>query len=131
VLRNGVVDYKEFSISGLISYLMDNDEMFMSEAELLSLTSDEFAETTDIIDENIAVERKFKIAVLDWLNNGSIKLFKSPYEGNYLVRLTNISLSPNDTTSRMIHTFSCTATEVADYSISALEDYNLLTDVET
>lgn len=131
VLRNGVVDYKEFSISGLISYLMDNDEMFMPEAELLSLTSDEFAETTDIVDENIAVERKFKIAVLDWLNNGSIKLFKSPYEGNYLVRLTNISLSPNDTTSRMIHTFSCTATEVADYSISALEDYNLLTDVET
>ena len=107
-MRNGVVDYKEFSISGLISYLMDNDEMFMPEDELLSLTSDEFMETTDIIDENIAVERKFKIAVLDWLNNGSIKLFKSPYEGNYLVRLTNISLSPNDTTSRMIHTFSCT-----------------------
>lgn len=131
VLRNGVVDYKEFSISGLISYLMDNDEMFMSEDELLSLTSDEFMETTDIIDENIAVERRFKIAVLDWLNNGSIKLFKSPYEGNYLVRLTNVSLSPNDTTSRMIHTFSCTATEVADYSISALEDYNLLTDIET
>lgn len=130
ILRNGVVNYKEFSISGLISYLMDNDEMFMPEKELLSLTSDEFAETTDIIDENIAVERKFKIAVLDWLNDGSIKLFKSPYEGNYLVRLTNISLSPNDTTSRMIHTFSCTAIEVADYSVSALEDYNLLTNVE-
>ena len=45
VLRNGVVDYKEFSISGLISYLMDNDEMFMPEDELLSLTSDEFMET--------------------------------------------------------------------------------------
>ena len=130
VLRNGVVNYKEFSISGLISYLMDNDGMFISKKELLSLTLDEFAETTDIIDENIAIERRFKIAVLDWLNDGSIKLFKSPYEGNYLVRLTNISLSPNDTTSRMIHTFSCTATEVADYSVSALKDYDLLTDIE-
>ncbi len=129
VLRNGVSNYKEFSISGLVSYLMDNDEMFMTQNELLSLTSDSFTETTDIIDENISVERKFKLAVLEWLNNGSIKLFKSPYEGNYIVNLTGISFSPEESLSRMIHTFSCTATEVAEYSVSALSSYNLLTNI--
>jgi hypothetical protein len=37
--------------------------------------------------ENIKLEREFKNAVLDWLNDGIPKLFKSPYEGNYIVRL--------------------------------------------
>lgn len=130
VLRNGIVDYKELSVSGLISYMMDNDEMFMSKEELMATTPAGFTETTDMIDENIAIERRFKLAVLDWLNDGEIKLLKSPYEGNYIVRLTNISLSPNDSTGRMIHTFTCTATEVAEYSVGALENYNLMSDTE-
>lgn len=129
VLRNGISNYKEFSVSGLVSYLMDNDQMFMSKSELLSLMPDSFAETTDIVDENITVERRFKLAVLEWLNNGKIKLFKSPCEGNYIVNLTGVSFSPEESLSRMIHTFSCTATEVAEYSVSALNDYNLLTNI--
>jgi hypothetical protein len=35
------------------------------------------------------------MAVLDWLNNGKPKLFRSPAEGNYVLRLMNISMSPN------------------------------------
>jgi hypothetical protein len=53
------------------------------------------------------VERLFKLEVLDWLNDGNIKLFKSPQEGNYIVRLMNVSLTPIDTVSRMLHNFSC------------------------
>jgi hypothetical protein len=33
---------------------------------------------------------------MDWLNNGEVKYFKSPTEGSYLVRLMNVSLTPND-----------------------------------
>ena len=46
--------------------------------------------------ENIMGERYFKLKVLDWLNDGKIKLFRSPTEGNYLVRLLNVSMSPTD-----------------------------------
>jgi len=41
-------------------------------------------------------EFKFKSEVLNWLNDGEYKYFKSPVEGTYKVRLMNISLSPND-----------------------------------
>ena len=51
---------------------------------------------TDLISENIRLERQFKLEVLDWLTNGEPKLFKSPNEGNYIVRLLNVSLTPND-----------------------------------
>ena len=61
---------------------------------------------TDLISENITKEREFKLAVLNWLNNGKPKLLRAPTEGNYLVRLMNISLAPEERLGRMLHTFS-------------------------
>ena len=124
IFRNGAVGYKEFPISGLISYLMDEDEFFISKENDLHISG--WQNTTDISDENVMLERLFKLRVLDWLNDGKPKLFKSPQEGNYIVRLTNTSLAPNDTVSRMLHTFSCTATEIADFTPDNLIKYNLI-----
>lgn len=123
ILRNGAVNYKELSLSGLISYLTDNDELFMQRSDF---ADDNFRDTTDLTDENIAAELRFKTKVLEWLTNGEVKLLRSPYEGNFIVRLLNVSLSPQETLGRMLHTFTCTADEVADYSISALVNYNIL-----
>jgi hypothetical protein len=72
------------------------------------------------------LERNFKLDVLEWLNNGKPKLFRSPTEGNYIVRLMNISLSPEDTLGRMIHTFSCTAYEIAENNYNNLEAYSFI-----
>jgi hypothetical protein len=66
------------------------------------------------------------MAVLDWLNDGKPKLFRSPGEGNYIVRLINSSLSPNDTLGRMLHTFSSTAYEIADYNFQNLNKYGFV-----
>jgi hypothetical protein len=61
--------------------------------------------TTDLVDYNVVAERKFRMAVLDWLNNGEVKLFRSPTEGIYLVRLMNVSLSPEERLGRMLYSF--------------------------
>jgi hypothetical protein len=124
VFRSGHTYYKEFPISGLISYLMDDNESFVSKAKELYIT--EWKPTTNITDENVLLERLFKLKVMEWLNDGRPKLFKSPQEGNYIVRLMNVSLSPNDTVSRMLHTFSCQAVEIADYTPDNLLTYKLL-----
>ena len=75
---------------------------------------------TDLVDENIKAEREFKLAVLDWLTNGKPKLFRSPTEGNYLVRLMNTQLTPEDRLGRMLHNFSCTAYEIAECNYNNL-----------
>jgi len=124
--RNGIVAYKEFPISGLISYLSDENEYFMLREKDLGMDYD-WQDSTDITDENLIYERRFKMAVLDWLNEDNVKLFKSPGEGNYIVRISNVSLQPNDSLSRMLHTFTCTATEISDFNIDTLLDYNFLT----
>lgn len=111
IFKNGRVAYKEFPLSGLISYHMDDQALFMDKEKLLvdiPITQPTYA--------NIASEKIFKREVLDWLNDGKAKLFRSPTEGSFIVRLINVSLSPNDTLGRMLHTFSCTAYEVDEYN---------------
>lgn len=131
ILRNNTVEYKEFPISGLISYLMDDNQFFMKYDDLgLELDqkrwdSPDFSfkeniPTTNLTGYNIKAERLFKLELLKWLGNGEIKLFKSPAEGNYFVRLMNISLAPEDRLNRMLHTFSCTAYEVQEYNSNNL-----------
>lgn len=124
IFRNGIVNYKEFPINGLISYQMDPNEKFCSKAELGLLTGkncrnqtieEDFFEPIkpgDQVAENIEAERRFKIKVLDFLNNGKNKLFRSPTEGNFLVQLMNTSLSPQQSLARMIHSFQSTAYEI-------------------
>ena len=76
--------------------------------------------------DNFKREREFKLEVLNWLNDGKPKLFRSPGEGNYIVRLMNTSLSPNDTLGRMLHTFSTSACEIAEYNFINLEKYGFI-----
>lgn len=193
--KNGNVAYKEFPISGLLSYFIDDSELFIKDAalgleperggrgpswnfgksdnivkqkvheddkeypyvdyfgsnisyrgiekstkdrwELLHPNFKYYKEYNTWVDKrkqdaearvrtrnftgyNLFAERKFKLSVLDWLNNGELKLFKSPAEGNYVVRLMNNSLSPQDALGRMIHTFTSTAYEAADNSMASL-----------
>lgn len=81
---------------------------------------------TDLSAENIYNERQFKLTVLEWLNNGKAKIFRSPTEGNYIVRLMNVSLTPNDTLGRMLHSFQCTAYEIADWNFKNLVNAKLI-----
>ena len=85
--RNGIVNYKEFPLSGLISYWSDEEELFMTHKEL-GLIEENYP-TINLTDYNIEAEKRFKLKALEFLNNGKPKLFKSNAEGNYIVRLMN------------------------------------------
>lgn len=149
--RNSHIYYKEFPISGLISYLMDENELFIKKEEIgidiITENSElkeghyqdwqrnrketKYDETHNLTSRNISAERFFKLNVLNWLNNGKPKSFRSPGEGNYLVRLMNVSLSPNDVLGRMLHTFSCQAYEIAEYNLDNLAYFNIYDPIKT
>ena len=71
-------------------------------------------------------ERDFRQAVLDFLHNGKPKLFKSPTEGNIIVRITDINCVPNQPTSRLIYEFSSTGNEIAEATYENYLKYNFL-----
>ena len=140
--RNGNVYYHEFPISGLISYQMDDNQLFLTDNKMgLTPTKELYRKsspspeedafwgnvrTTSLQNYNFFAERIFKNEVLEWLNNGQIKLFRSPTEGNFIVRLMNVSLSPQDSINRLLHSFSATAYEIADYSFDSLRNYSFI-----
>jgi hypothetical protein len=133
--RNGNVAYKEFPISGLISMISDDNELFTKGLRPLdpcrnctpdSRNSNFADKITWLTADNFIDEREFKLSVLDWLGNGKPKLFRSPGEGNYIVRIMNISMTPNDTLGRMLHTVNGTAYEIMEYNFYNLKDNGYL-----
>lgn len=141
--RNGQVGYKEIPISGLLSYWQDEANLFIKEEELglantfenrketaAALNQTLKSRTTQLVDYNYTAERIFKLKVMDWLNDGKPKLLRTPTEGNYIVRLMNISLSPDDKLSRMLHTFSATGYEYDKMTYENLQKYNLVNQKE-
>lgn len=136
--RNGNIRYGEFSISGLISIHADKNFEFFDRKKLKQIfkhendyvapqrpgtlysTEEGFQLTTSLTTEMITLEEEFKKEVLEWLNDGKPKLFRSPVEGYFLVRLMNVSLSPNDTLGRMLHTFNATAYEIGKSDLISL-----------
>lgn len=126
IYRNGNVKYREMALSGLISFLSDEENLFLSKENYLIDPELQDYKTTQLTGYNIANERNFKLSVLEWLNNGQPKLFKSPIEGNYIVRLINVTLSPQDQVGRMLHTFSSTAYEIDDLNWETMKKYQFI-----
>ena len=117
VVRNSLVEYKEFPIGGLISYHSDENLTFFNK---------QIDKETNLTDSNFLNEREYRIMVLDWLNNGEPKFFKSPSEGSYLIRLMNISLTPETVLGRLLYSFSAQAYEIDEFNETNLLLYNIL-----
>ena len=136
ITRNGNTEYFEFSVQGLISYHMDNEEIFMNHKELgiysqnLNRTSTKSGFNAEEYLDEYSAERVFKLAVLEWLTNGKPKLFRSATEGNYIIRLMNITFSPEDTLGRMIHNFSANAYEIKEYTYQNLKECGFVGKIE-
>ena len=130
IKRNGAVSYRQFPISGLISFLMDKDKIFTSREEtysedVLKLYKDYNSNYDNRINmfNDITYERDYREKVMDFLYKHNVKLFRSATEGNILVKLTDISFTPNQTLGRRIYSFQCTAHEIDDFTLSNCDKY--------
>lgn len=108
IYRNGYQDYRTFSIGGLIARLEDVDNI-----------------NCFYIDENILQERLYREELLEFLYNDKIKLFSSLQEGEMLIKLSGVSLTPMKQLGRMLYSFSATATEVADCTSENLKIFGI------
>ena len=127
--RNGDMDYRSFSLSGTIAYEMDAEHQFASRSsmygEWIEVYGSYFVNRYINQQNDRITQRKFRELVMDYLYSDLPKLFRSTPEGNILVRLTDINLTPNQQLGRMIYDFSCTATEIGDASVENCKLYEI------
>lgn len=159
--RSGKTYYRTFSLSGTISFLMDDNDTFLKPFRLSNeyqnmrdehghlYSEDEYFMHLCALyqDEELALnhykrnlekrisyltdiiwEKKFREKAVKFLSDGKIKLFRSPSEGNMLVKISDVNLTPNKTLSNMIYDFSATITEIEPYTTQNLIKYGVLLD---
>lgn len=129
ITRNGNVNYREFSISGLISHFMDEEQLFISHEKLYKGAFDLYKEYNEknriYLHNDFTLEREFRKEVQDFLLDGEVKLFKSATEGNILVKLMGVSFTPEATLGRMVYSFQANAVEIDNCNIKTLDKYNI------
>lgn len=135
ITKNGNTKYRTFPINGLISFNMDKNNLFTSDTELYKYQDVITAYQNRRRNENISLydfkrEHDFREKVLEFLQNGKPKLFKSATEGNIIVRLMQVAEQPTQSLNRMIGSFTSTAYEVAEDSIKNYKKYNFIPLVE-
>lgn len=108
IYRNGHQNYRTFTIGGLIARY-DNTKNV----------------TYIGTDEDIIQERLYREELLDFLYNDKVKLFSSAQEGEMLIKLSGVSVTPMKQLGRMLYSFSATATEIADCTEENLKDFGI------
>ena len=81
---------------------------------------------TDQTAPNFFKERMFREEVLDWLNDGQYKLFRSQSEGMLVVRIMSVNMTPYNGTGRLVYSFSAQAYEATGHDIPDLVELGLL-----
>lgn len=144
VTRNGMQKHKTFTLGGLLSYNREIAQLYSAEeiskndstaiasvipAVSESSTMGEFI--NEIYYQNITskavrealYEKEFRNVAMDFLYSDDMILFKSLQEGNIIVRLTGVTMSPNAQLNRDIYSFSSQAVEVMENSVENCYKY--------
>ena len=128
--QNSKLKYHTYSITGRIS-TEDNGELFLPKEEIFGSIEDEnsyynYRYGSSAVDPHTAecqgikssqdwlYEREYRDAVEEWLNNGKPKLFKSMTEGNMIVMLDAVTMTPDVALGRRLYDFNATMYEIGD-----------------
>ena len=117
IARNATTYYRTFPINGLISFWMDENELFVNQLDIYKYKDirnlyNNYNTENNIVQYDYIYEREFREAVLEFLQDGEYKIFKSPTEGNIIVRLMDVNCVPNQSLGRMIYSFTSNAYEM-------------------
>lgn len=100
IRRNGNTKYHQFNISGLISCAERDTESTMIN------------------------EKVYRNELIEFLYSSTPKFFQSYTEGEMIVHLMNISLTPNKQLGRMIYSFSAQVNEIANVADATINRTN-------
>lgn len=138
IRRNGAMRYRQFQMSGMITYHGNgnlyfkgifDDENAVNKYKTVkkdSLQNEISGNPYKTITDETFREKEFRDAVIEFLHDGKPKLFRSNTEGNMLVRLVDVNLTPITNLGRTVYSFSATAYEIDEYNVENCKKYNIV-----
>ena len=132
VRRNGNMYYHSFPFSFLITAYTDNNHIFATENQLRDGQSSLYLAahagkrfTVYNGQYDHVYEREFREKVEAFLYDDKVKLFRSLTEGNMLIKLMNITLTPKQQLGRLLYSVEATAVEIDEATVQKLDYYGI------
>ncbi len=146
VVRAADLDYRTFTFSGKLTYEQDVHKLLTAGSYSQAISPDptipvnfvEIAYGNEALlnfkndlerDNSMVVQRIWRNKILEWLKDGKPKILKSEAEGNILVSISNVTVTPIVTLYGLVADFSCTMTEIGDVKENTLKKYDLRKEV--
>lgn len=114
IIDNADEQYYNDLLSLIDLQLFNNSTMVASDYKQYRMEND----ITDLYDD--VREREFREQALNFLYKDEPVLLRSLAEGNIIVKLTDISFTPNNQLGRLVWDFSATAYEICEYNYDNL-----------
>lgn len=132
IRRNGDMYYHSFPFSFLITAYTDNNHLFATEKELKDGQENLYAIARGSHSLSVysgqydyIYERQFRQKVQKFLYNNKVKLFRSLTQGNMLIKLMGITLTPKQELGRLLYSVDATAVEIDEVTIERLDYYGI------
>ena len=131
IRKNGTMNYKTFTISGIISCISDENRLFMTDEEAYyNSTGTDLYQKYNLNNgitryRDFIYEKRFRDKATEFLNKAQVLLFRSLTEGNIMIKTLDVSMTPNQQLGRLIWSVSISAVEVDDCTLDNIFKYEV------
>lgn len=143
ISRASELDYRSYNFSGTLTTNQDILKLFSSDSYSVAVSPDptipihyvdieygneELLNCKNDLEESqegMVMQRLWRDKIVKWLKDGKPKIMKSEAQGNMLVVLTEVQVTPNETTFGLISDFTCVVTEIGPLTEKTLQKYKL------
>lgn len=146
IVSSAELDYRSFNFTGTLTYEQDVHKLLVSPTYSEAISPDPtipinyveiaYGDESYLNPKNdlermskgnysMVMQRLWREKILEWLKDGTPKILKSEAEGNILVRVTDVKVTPIRSLYGLVAEFSCRMTEVGDVRESTLKKYDL------
>lgn len=137
------LDYYTFPFSGTLTYHQDVQHLLTAENYTTAISPDPtipigFVEIKygdemrlnmkndlEEMQDGMVMQRAWRNKILDWLTDGKLKILKSEAQGNILVEVSNVKVTPVESLYGLVCDFECDMTQMGLVSEKTLQKYSL------
>lgn len=142
-VRASELDYYTFPFSGKLTYHQDVQNLLTAENYTTAISPDPtipigFVELKygdemrlnakndlEEMQDGMVMQRAWRNKILDWLTDGKLKILKSEAQGNILVEVSDVKVTPIKSLGGLICDFECNMTQMGIVDEKTLQKYML------
>lgn len=137
------LNYRTFQFSGTLTYHQDVHKLLTSDTYSAAISPDptipisyvelkygdemllNYKNDLEEMQDGMVMQRVWRDKILKWLNDGKPKILKSEAQGDMLVMIRDVQVTPIESLFGLVSDFQCQMTEIGHVDEKTLQKYKL------